>query len=382
MMSPRLRNGVHKHVERVRLWTKLKAEKISRFAPQLKQPDLSNVPDWVRRSIRLSLCLMLFGLLSHAINYPDGLAKELQKSFNWAAITCTVVTAPLIGKVSEVSTYRIIGTVSGGLWGFLMFMVGTHTLTTMEDGSGVFVALMSPVVVISTTYFAYKRGLDQLARFIQLTYILVGYGSYPNAQEAILLALVRISGIVAGGVVSLIFAVLILPRAANIEACREAKRALKMLIELNHEVWRDTSTPVPVDLRKKKKSAGRHGNLASLSAASNVFSTFNPSASNLHNSGMWSSQHGAEKSREGAERLYASIYLTLQKVEEMMEQCKGEVYVHHLNGQYFFLPGLHFFQAGRWRLPQEDMKVLVAAIRRIVRLQWTLLLSFEQVRDS
>lgn len=159
------------------------------------------------------------------------------------------------------STYRVIGTVTGGLWGFLMYTIGLNTFKSIEgtEGSGVFVSLVSPLVVVSTTYLAYKRGLDQLARFIQvgvkgwkvwgvlgiglsaclellrygnegvpslhlppwqLTYILVGYGSYPNASSAILLALVRISGIVAGGVVSLIFAVLILPRSANVEACK------------------------------------------------------------------------------------------------------------------------------------------------------------------
>ena len=76
----------------------------------------------------------------------------------------------------------------------------------------------------------------------------MGYGSYPDPQSAFLTALIRISGIVAGGVVSLIFAVLILPRSANIEACRETKRALNLLIELNHEVWKGTSSPVPVEM--------------------------------------------------------------------------------------------------------------------------------------
>ena len=49
----------------------------------------------------------------------------------------------------------------------------------------------------------------------QLTYILVGYGTYPTVGSAIILALVRIAGIVAGGVVSLILAVVILPRSGG-----------------------------------------------------------------------------------------------------------------------------------------------------------------------
>lgn len=60
---------------------------------------IRNTPDWVRRSIRLSLSLMIFGLLGHSIHYPGQWATEVSKSFNWAAITCVVVTAPLIGKV-------------------------------------------------------------------------------------------------------------------------------------------------------------------------------------------------------------------------------------------------------------------------------------------
>ena len=77
------------------------------------------------------------------------------------------------------STYRVIGTVTGGLWGFLMFTIGTHTFTSVEggEGSGIFVALVSPLVVVSTTYLAYKKGLDQLARFIQ-----VGYGLHHELQ--------------------------------------------------------------------------------------------------------------------------------------------------------------------------------------------------------
>ena len=51
-----------------------------------------------------------------------------------------------------------------------MFTIGTRTFTSVEggEGSGIFVALMSPLVVVSTTYFAYKKGLDQLARFVQV----------------------------------------------------------------------------------------------------------------------------------------------------------------------------------------------------------------------
>ena len=55
---------------------------------------LRNTPDWLRRGIRLSLCLTLFGLLGHAIEYPPewgaNLQSEVKQACNWAAITCIV----------------------------------------------------------------------------------------------------------------------------------------------------------------------------------------------------------------------------------------------------------------------------------------------------
>ncbi|GAX75211.1 hypothetical protein CEUSTIGMA_g2655.t1 [Chlamydomonas eustigma] len=392
-------DGVSQHLQRVKSWTIERADKLNSMTFQLRQTDLSNTPDWIRRAIRLSVCFVLFGLLAHAIDYPDnyGLAKELHTTFSWAAITCTVVTAPLIGKVSEVSTYRIIGTVVGGLWGFFMFSIGVFTFTSVPDGDGpgVFVSLLSPLVAVATTFLAYKLGLDQLARFTQLTYILVGYGTYNNAQGAFLQAVVRIGGIISGALVSLMLSVIILPRSATVEACREAKKALKLLIDLNDLVWSSHHFPASSDVASPstspissnalaQKRKRKQGSLTSFNSASNLFSS---SANQLSSAGRHDEATDLKYAittpeREEAERIYTSVYMTLMKVEEMMDQCKGEVYVHHLKGHYFFLPGLHFFQAGRWHLPYEDMRMLVAAVRRIVRLQWTLLLSFEQGFDE
>ena len=140
-----------------------------------------------------------------------------------------VVTAPLIGKVSEVSTLRIIGTILGGmhtgwfqascfaaayggcisavaepyhcntsitavwilsaqrlladrvpctnhvcrpalgptgLYGFCTFEFGLHVISAY--GSSLFVSLMAPTIIVFTTYLAYKKGLEQLARFMQV----------------------------------------------------------------------------------------------------------------------------------------------------------------------------------------------------------------------
>ncbi len=149
-------------------------------------------------AVAQSTCLIFFGLLGHAVVFPPAwttFQSELKQAANWAAITCIVVTAPLIGKVSEVSVYRIIGTVIGGerrehmrlllrlggthvrsvtsdpssltgFWGFLVFTIGI--LAISPYGSGIFVSLASPVLILSTSYLAFKKGLEQLARFMQV----------------------------------------------------------------------------------------------------------------------------------------------------------------------------------------------------------------------
>ncbi len=86
---------------------------------------------------------------------------------------------------------------------------------------------------------------DQLTKFVQLTYIIVGYNAKPEKSAALLAAL-RVLGIIAGGLLSLVLAVIILPRAATIEACRELKKTMRALVDLNKAVWAaSTASPLP-----------------------------------------------------------------------------------------------------------------------------------------
>ena len=43
-----------------------------------------------------------------------------------ASITCIVVSAPVIGRVSKVSFERALGTICGGLLGYVAYLVGTN----------------------------------------------------------------------------------------------------------------------------------------------------------------------------------------------------------------------------------------------------------------
>ena len=50
----------------------------------------------------------------------------------WAAITIIVVSAPVLGKVTQVSFERMLGTVAGGLLGYITFMLG-HEMLEASD---------------------------------------------------------------------------------------------------------------------------------------------------------------------------------------------------------------------------------------------------------
>ena len=50
----------------------------------------------------------------------------------WAAITIIVVSAPVLGKVTQVSFERMLGTVAGGLLGYVTVILG-HKMLEASD---------------------------------------------------------------------------------------------------------------------------------------------------------------------------------------------------------------------------------------------------------
>lgn len=58
---------------------------------------------------------------ARAESYREEWADEVVQSCNWAGATCAVVAAsPLVGKVAQLSYERTLGTVTGGMLGFLV----------------------------------------------------------------------------------------------------------------------------------------------------------------------------------------------------------------------------------------------------------------------
>ncbi|KXZ48693.1 hypothetical protein GPECTOR_26g596 [Gonium pectorale] len=363
---------------------------------------------------------MFFGMLGHIVNFgPEHavLSSNFRQSCNWAAITCIVVTAPVIGKVAQVAFDRLLGTAVGGFIGMVAFTIGFHLFGAGPGGS-VFISAVAGLTVWATTYLAFKHSLDQLARFMQLTYCIVAFGAKPD-KGASLLAMLRIGGIFAGGLLSVLLAVVVLPRSASVEALREMRKALKALHDLNKEVWALSGVDGTGTLDAKRRPFRKHHRhgysalheaeeqqaiaQATAAAAAGVGewplrqSASDSALPNVHGGaavggGMRHShlsadnlnllvQHDEElDSREAAiEKLFTAVYSTLDKVDDNLAQTKGEIYVWHFWGRYFFLPGVHWFPArGRWQVPKKDLQALATCLRRVARMLWTLLLDFEE----
>jgi hypothetical protein len=92
------------------------------------------VPDHYRRAIRLSLAVALLSAVGFSLVGRPGHANTVAV-LKWALLTCPVVTMPLLGKTSQVSFERALGTVAGGALGFLATAVATHWWT-LVSGTG------------------------------------------------------------------------------------------------------------------------------------------------------------------------------------------------------------------------------------------------------
>lgn len=69
--------------------------------------------------------------------FPAGIEDKLLQNnilqgAKWASITCIVVSAPVIGRVATVSFERALGTVCGGVLGYVLYAIA-HNNNYVRD---------------------------------------------------------------------------------------------------------------------------------------------------------------------------------------------------------------------------------------------------------
>lgn len=210
----------------------------------------TRVPEYQRRALRLALgvgipCLIGFGVVG-----PEHVrwSEWAQTMCKWAAITAAIVTSPMIGKATQVGFERIVGTVLGGVCGFIVHTFGASVLfdevrfrgrmtrpvlnlklfrrplsmtlsscySEMQHTDGIWLAFAAALLSGAAVIGGYRLGLDTSAKLFTITLLLVTFAG--DAGEATWsVALVRVGGIVTGVFFALVLSVFVLPKSASIE---------------------------------------------------------------------------------------------------------------------------------------------------------------------
>ncbi|KAF8062102.1 hypothetical protein HT031_004362 [Scenedesmus sp. PABB004] len=233
---------------------------------------VSQVPDWERRAMRLSLGLAFFTSLSLTLwlvpeRFRAEWGDEVAQSCVWAGATCAVVAAsPLIGKVAQLSSERTLGTLLGGLLGFLVYDYGVLMLPATEAVQAGFMVACAAGVGALSCWLSMKFKLDASMRLFVITFIIVTFGAHnASSESAAGVALLRTGGIIAGVLVLMTLTLVILPKSATIESLREMKNGLKLLTELNTLVW--TSRTEAEAAMKQAAAAAREAEAAAAATA-------------------------------------------------------------------------------------------------------------------
>ena len=61
------------------------------------------------------------------------LQNNILQGAKWASITCIVVSAPVIGRVATVSFERALGTLCGGVLGYILYVVADNTSIVRDE---------------------------------------------------------------------------------------------------------------------------------------------------------------------------------------------------------------------------------------------------------
>jgi hypothetical protein len=86
----------------------------------------------------------------------------------WTAITCIVVSAPVIGKSARISCERVVGTLSGGWLAFGFFEASSN---------GAFLAVMAGATTLVAVVLGCLLNMDYAAKLFVATFLIGGHGA-------------------------------------------------------------------------------------------------------------------------------------------------------------------------------------------------------------
>lgn len=327
------------------------------------------VPDVIRRGLRLSIGLAICNSLGFFLaNKLGGLAPRLGPNIvqgaKWASITCIVVSAPVTGRVAQVSLERTLGTITGGTLGFFVYMFDSNI--DSWDDKMYLVALTSAVGFISVL-IGRALHLDYSAKLFVMTFVLVVMAA-EHSTDAAIVAATRISGICFGVICSVALSVVIFPKSANCEAVDAMCHALQDLSAFHSLAWsggRSEAIPGSASETQRKRKTGKTDMYTQIGTTE----------------GYRGAMSDKDRRELACEKVLMDVYSKLGACEGFLKDAASEVYCTTLHGRWCFLPGIMWFTLGRWRLPKDEMLEVGTAIRKVARVLWSMHILFNEGFD-
>ncbi|KAL3150857.1 hypothetical protein ABBQ32_000610 [Trebouxia sp. C0010 RCD-2024] len=278
-----------------------------------------------------------------------------------------VITAPVVGKLSRQSLEQIVGTLVGGVSGYLTWMV-IDAYHINRDGFLLSLCLSVCSAAVGFFNVVVEESLSD-ANMTALTFLSVVFGTTDSPTELLLPAITRVAGIISGVLLSLVLSVLLWPKSASEQAMRHMKAALLALDQLSALAWQqylyegDTAL-LPQD---KLKASALNELQSSLSMPDPMATDPRPLLASAVDEGP-GAQHAAWFRELRCEAMLMAVHDNLYKMEEYAVHSSAEAYVGTFGGHWFFLPGINCWQMGRWALPKPIMAELSLCIRQVARL--------------
>ena len=288
--------------------------------------------DPLKEGIRLMLAVLTFMIplwlaqpQIDAHYYADAIRNGLQ----WAAVTCVVISQSLLGKASQVSFERVVGTIIGGSLAMAMLF---------SEQAGAVLSLLG-LLCIWATFLGGKLKLDYGGKLCCVTYIIVCGCVCRGASAIVSVWLSRTLGICSGVGVSLLLNISVFPRSATNKAMQEFRKAIKTLSKMHSHSWDVVTPSVDPDQASEQR----------------------------------------KKDSEACEEAYLSAISSLRAIEDSIPITEDESILCSLLGQRILLPRWHwlFGTDGNSSFPAGKGKSLATALRRSYRALWSLHIAFD-----
>lgn len=165
------------------------------LARQLEAVDREGVAQGIQMAV--SVVAALFFALVLRLEYPG-----------WAVFTVLMLSmARFVGAVQEKAAFRLIGTILGGVLGYL-------ATSSLQQSPFLYLPLTFVVVAFSVAMFGQSRA-PYAFFLVGMTYVVVASDSLNDPSTASHYALLRVEEVGLGVVVSMVVQVLVFPRFAN-----------------------------------------------------------------------------------------------------------------------------------------------------------------------